>query len=115
MASTINPNDKNATAHILQGVGAWAEDQVRAIGNANLEKGKSEGLQHNISGGLAVENHLTGQHTSTFGKSDMSAADAAWPSRYTLTQPQTCLLTDNGFLGTATEGRRTLGKGSQTP
>jgi hypothetical protein len=91
MASTVNPNDKNATAHILQGVGAWVEDRGRAIGHANLEKGKPEGLQHNIRGGLAVENHLTGQHTPTFGKSDMSATDAAWPSRYTLTQPQTTL------------------------
>jgi hypothetical protein len=91
MASTVNPSDKNATAHILQGVGTWTEDQGRGIGNANLEKGKSEGLQHTISGGLAVENHLTSQYTPTFGKSDMGATDAAWPSRYTLTQPQTML------------------------
>jgi hypothetical protein len=116
MASTANPNDKNATAHILQGVGAWAEDWSRAIGNANLDKGKSEGLQHNTSGGLAVENHLTGQHKPTFGKSDMSATDAAWPFRYTLSQPQTMpYLLTIASPGTVTEGRRTLGKGSQTP
>jgi hypothetical protein len=87
MASTVNPNDKNATAHILQGVGTWAEDRSRAIGDAKLEKGKSEGLQHNISGGLAVKNNLTSQHTPTFGKSDMSATNAAWPSRYTNSTP----------------------------
>jgi uncharacterized protein YjbJ (UPF0337 family) len=91
MASTVNPSDKNATAHILQGVGAWAEDWGRATGNAKLEKGKSEGLRPNTSGGLAVKNHLTGQHTPTFGKSDMSTTNAAWTSRYTLTQPQTML------------------------
>jgi hypothetical protein len=87
MSSTVNPNDKNVTAHILQGVGAWAEDQERAISNMNLEKGKSEGLQHTISSGLAVENHWTGQHTPTFGKSDTSATDAVWPPRHKLTQP----------------------------
>jgi hypothetical protein len=91
MSSTVNPSDKNATAHILQGVGAWAEDRGGAIGNADLEKGKSGGLQHTISSGLAGENHWTGQHTPTFGKSGTSATDAVWPSRYKLTQPQTML------------------------
>jgi hypothetical protein len=89
MSSTVNPNDKHATAHILQGVGAWAEDWGRAIGNANLEKGKSEGLQHTTSSGFAVENYWTSQHTPTFEKSDTSSTDAVRPSRYKLTQPQT--------------------------
>jgi hypothetical protein len=91
MSSTINPNDKKVTAHILQGIGAWTENRRRAIGDANIEKGKSEGLQNTISSGLAVENHGTGQHTPTFGKSDTSATDAVWPLRYKLTQPQTML------------------------
>jgi hypothetical protein len=69
-------------SHILGGIGAWAEEEREAPGEANTGQGYTGAIQREASSLLSLKIHHGGQYSRGWGERGEGATGTTPSSRY---------------------------------